>query len=318
MRDPRIHVFYRPEMVLPADVAKFGAQSPEKPRLLLDFLARHDLSGSFVIRGDFGPFDREDFLLAHTPVYVDAVFAGEPPLCHGSRLPWSPELVESVRYTNASLWHALRAACLAPSVVTLTPTCGFHHAQPDGGSGYCTFSGQVIASVRAYRELGVKGAWLDLDGHFGNSIEDSRDFVPDLDRAVPRGCNVNPNGRHGAYLRQLARGLESIEGRLLSGELGYVAFAHGADSHEWDENGFQLSTDEWVAAAETVYRWIARVDEQLGRPLPLVLALFGGYRADHYDSVLSLHTADLVMCANVLLGASIAYRPDVRPPPPRE
>src|SRR5512132_3865016 len=95
MREPRIHLFYRPEMVIRAEIGKFGAQSPEKPRLLLDHLARPGLLDSFPLRGDFAPLDRQDFLLAHTPVYVDAFFAGEPPLCSGNRLPWSPELVES-------------------------------------------------------------------------------------------------------------------------------------------------------------------------------------------------------------------------------
>jgi acetoin utilization deacetylase AcuC-like enzyme len=315
MRDPQIHVFYRPEQVLTTGAALAGSQSPEKPRLLLEHLARHGLLDSFVIRGDFEPLDRDDFLLAHTPLYVDAFFAGEPPLCNASRLPWSPELARSVRWTNASLAHALRAACLAPAQIALSPTSGFHHARPDAGSGYCSFGGQVIASVRVYRELGAAGAWLDLDGHFGNSIEDSRAFVPELSRAVPPGCNVNPDGRHGAYLKQLSRGLASLEGRLSAGELTYIAFAHGADSHEWDENGYQLSTDEWIAAAEMVYRWIARCSAAQARPIPLLLALFGGYRADHYDSVLALHTADLAMCLNVLCGASIAYRPEVRPPP---
>src|SRR5689334_7192307 len=111
MRDPRINYFYRPEMIGPAEIGKFGAQSPEKPRLLLGHLDRHDLLDSFVIRGDFEPLDRGDFLLAHTPLYVDAFFAGEPPLCSSNRLPWSPELAESVRFTNSSLLQALRAAC---------------------------------------------------------------------------------------------------------------------------------------------------------------------------------------------------------------
>jgi acetoin utilization deacetylase AcuC-like enzyme len=315
VREPRIHAFYREEMAIGGRATLTGSQSPEKPRLFLDYLARHGLLDALQIRADFDPLDRAEFLLAHTPRYVDAFFAGEPPLCQSSRLPWSPELVQSVRWTNASLLHALRAACLDPARIALSPTSGFHHARPDAGSAYCTFSGQVIASVRVYRELGARGAWLDLDGHLGNSIEDARSFVPDLSLAVPPGCNVNPDGRHGAYLRQLERALASIEGRLLGGELTYVAFAHGADSHEWDDNGYQLSTDEWVASAEMVYRWVARCSSVLGRPVPLLLALFGGYRSDHYDSVLALHAADLVTCLNVLCGAAISFHPEVRPPP---
>jgi acetoin utilization deacetylase AcuC-like enzyme len=317
VRRAGVHLFYRPELSQVDPATMHGSQSPVKPRLWVEHLARHDILRHLVLCDDFAPLGREDFLLAHTQAYVDAFFAGTPPLCCGSRLAWSPELVDSVRYTNASLVHALRATCMDPSIVACSPTSGFHHARPDGGSAYCTFSGQVLASVRVYRELGLSGAWLDLDGHFGNSIEDSRELVPDLSRAVPRGCNVNPEGRHGAYLRQLDRALDAVGRRLRAGEIHYVAFAHGADSHAWDDNGYQLDTEEWLAAGERVYRWVDRCSEDLGRPVPLLICLFGGYRADHYDSVLALHTADLALCLRLLGGASIAYSPDVRPPPPR-
>jgi len=45
-----------------------------------------------------------------------------------------------------------------------------------------------------YRERGLSGAWIDLDGHFGNSIDDTIDFAPDLARAVPvRPCSRSPS-----------------------------------------------------------------------------------------------------------------------------
>ena len=62
--------------------------------------------------------------------------------------------------------------------LTFSPTSGFHHARPEGGSGFCTFSGQVIASLKIYEEKKLVGAYLDLDGHYGNSIEDSRKLFP--------------------------------------------------------------------------------------------------------------------------------------------
>jgi hypothetical protein len=45
--------------------------------------------------------------------------------------------------------------------------------------------------------------------------------------------------------------------------------------------------------------------------IPLILSLFGGYRRDDYNSVLSLHTADLVMCLNILCGRKINYKTEV-------
>ena len=41
--------------------------------------------------------------------------------------------------------------------------------------------------------------------------------------------------------------------------------------------------------------------------LPLSLALFGGYRSDHYESVLNLHVGDLVICLSTLCGQAIEY-----------
>ena len=47
-RDPAIHVFYRPEQVLAVDSPENFSKSPQKPRLLLEFLSRHGLDRHFV------------------------------------------------------------------------------------------------------------------------------------------------------------------------------------------------------------------------------------------------------------------------------
>jgi acetoin utilization deacetylase AcuC-like enzyme len=299
-RDPVIHVFYRPEQVLAVDSAENFSKSPQKPRLLLEFLARHGLDRHFVRHDDWPPFQRQDFLLAHTPEYVDAFFAGRPPLCKSNGLAWSAQFADSVRYTNASLFHAIERAVAHPEQVTFSPTSGFHHARPAAGSGFCTFSGQVIAAVKIFRERRLVGAHLDLDGHFGNSIEDSRTFVADLNQAIPPGCNINPDGDHADYLDSLKQNLADLEGRLGCGEVHYVVFAHGADSHEDDDLGGQCTTEEWLEACSLVYGMLDRVGKQLGRPVPLTLALFGGYRSDNYEAVLRLHTADLIRCLQII------------------
>jgi acetoin utilization deacetylase AcuC-like enzyme len=242
----------------------------------------------------------QDFLLAHTPEYVDAFFAGRRPLCEPNRLAWSPQFADSVRYTNASLYHAIEHAVAHPEQVTFSPTSGFHHARPAAGSGFCTFSGQVIAAVKMFREHRVVGAHIDLDGHFGNSIEDSRNFVPDLNQALPPGCNINPDGDYADYLDSVKENLAELEVRLARGEVNYVVFAHGADSHEADDLGGQCTTTEWLEASALVYGMLDRVSKQLGRPVPLTLALFGGYREDNYEAVLRLHAADLVRCLQIV------------------
>ena len=55
------------------------------------------------------------------------------------------------------------------------------------------------------------------------------------------------------------------------------------------------------------------MDQLLGKPLPVACALFGGYRSDSYESVLSLHTADFVECIKCLLENEVKYTIKVRP-----
>ena len=252
----RIRLFYRPEMVLDKDVAANYSKSPQKPRLWVQFLQKKNLLEHFEQVSDWTPFEPEDFLVAHTPKYVNDFFAGAEPLASSNGLAWSAQFADSVRYTNASLYHALAAAVQEPATVAFSPSSGFHHAMPRRGSGFCTFSGQVIASVKIYRQHGLSGAHIDLDGHYGNAIYDARSFVKDLDLAVPPGCNVNPEGRHGVYLKNLRLQLGRVRELFLQGKLHYVFYAHGADSHEWDDLGGQCSTEEWLEAARLVYAWV--------------------------------------------------------------
>ena len=113
---------------------------------------------------------------------------------------WTPRYAESVVYQNSSLYRALRHAVMHPGQVSFSPTSSFHHANPSRGALFCAFFGQVIASVKINHEFSLCGAYIDLDGHYGNSIDNSRDFVPDLDGAKSPVCgNINIMSRHEAY-----------------------------------------------------------------------------------------------------------------------
>jgi acetoin utilization deacetylase AcuC-like enzyme len=107
--------------------------------------------------------------------------------------------------------------------------------------------------------------------------------------------------------------LEILRNEIIEGRVHYVVFCHGADSHEWDELASQLSTDEWIECSRIVYSFIKETEIKIQGQIPLVLSLFGGYRRDDYDSVLSLHTSDLVTCLNLLCGHKINFVPRVTP-----
>lgn len=313
MRANTIRTFYHPKMVLQNDHEDNVSKSPLKPKLLLEYLEQQALNSYFSIDNSFDPLTRKDFLIAHLPDYVEALFKGTKPLCESSGLKWSQQFLESITYTNASLYAAIKHSIDYPQQVCLSPTSGYHHATPDRGNAFCTFSGQIIASMKIYHEYGLSGAYLDLDAHYGNSIQDSYYYVKDLDKAIPYGCNINPTNKGRTYINDLKHRLAILEERILSNEVHYVVFAHGADSQKDDDMGGQLTTQQWVQCSRIVYEWVKQIDDKLQRPFPLTLCLFGGYRSDDFRSVLSLHTADLVSCLNHLTGLHIKYKPFVTP-----
>lgn len=291
---------------VPPDVGTNFSKSPQKGKKLLEYWAEMGLSEHIDIKS-FKPFEKRDFLIAHTPAYVNSFFNGVEPLCNSNGLKWSSEFSETLKWNNASLYNAILHATLYPSDVTFSPTAGFHHAQPTGGKGFCSFSGQVIASLKLWRQYGLRGAYIDLDGHHGNSIDDSYAYCPDLYEAIPLGNNINPDGKGEAYLNNLLESLFELYEQWMEGSLNYIVFCHGADSHIDDDiGGNQCNTTQWLKASEIVYNFAAKTG------IPLTISLFGGYRTDDYQSVLNLHTGDMVKCLNILCGHEIEYKTVVK------
>jgi acetoin utilization deacetylase AcuC-like enzyme len=312
MYKPQIKTFYREEQV-PAERIGFS-RSPQKPKLLLEKINKNEiLSKKFKIY-DFQPFEIDEFKIIHEYKYVDDFFNGIQPLADSNGLNWNAEFANSVRFTNASLYNAQREAILNPNIITFSPTSGFHHAKPRAGWGFCTFAGQVISAIKIYEEFRYKTIWIDLDGHYGNSIEDCRKVNEDLNEIIPLDCNINPSGLGTKYLNSLKEKLNGVKNRLITENNWSVCFAQGADSHEWDQLGGQVTTDEWIEAHKIIYSFIKEVNEQRETKLPLTLSLFGGYRDDDYNSVLNLHISNLVSCLNILCNRKIKYYPKVLRP----
>jgi acetoin utilization deacetylase AcuC-like enzyme len=302
MRNPKIKTFYTDRQVCSDNIAETSSsKSPLKPLLLMKRLKQNGYIKMLEIEEKFEPISKKDFLIAHTKEYVDNVYHKKGNYA-SNMLPWSQNLVNSLPYTTGSLYQAKKYAILNPETVCFAPVSGMHHAEPDRGMGFCTFSGQVISAVKIYQELGKVCAYFDLDGHYGNSIEDTRKFNPLVDEAIPEGCNVNPDGYNDVYIEDFEKGLAYVKEMILNDKVHYVVFAHGADSHKEDDLGNQCDTEHWVRCAEMFATWVNEVSELLGKPLPVVLALFGGYRRDDYNAVLDLHTKSLIACSNILCG----------------
>jgi acetoin utilization deacetylase AcuC-like enzyme len=313
MKNPRLHTFYHPKMSVNPENLTGYTLTPAKPRLMIEYLEKKGLMEYFLLDDNFAPMPREDFYIAHTKEMVDNFFdkGKTSKILH---IKWTPEYAESVKYENASLYHAIRYAVQHPEEVCFSPSSAFHHANPTRSALFCAFSGQVIASMKVYYEFGLCGSYIDLDGHYGNSIDNSRDFVSDIDKAISPVCgNINIIARHQVYMEELKANLKILRKEIIEDRVHYVVFCHGADSHEWDELASQLSTEEWVECSRLVYTFIRDLQEETHKQIPLILTLFGGYRRDDYNSVLSLHTTDLFTCLNILCGHSINYITEVKP-----
>jgi acetoin utilization deacetylase AcuC-like enzyme len=296
-----ITAFYNPNMVPQESILGNFSQSPYKPKLFMDYITSKPLLRSIRIESNFPPFTEADFLIAHTKEYVNAVFNGIKPLCESNNLNWSNDFAKSLLYTNSSLYHAIKNSLENPGEICFSPTSGFHHAKPTEGMGFCTFSGQVIASIKLWREYKMRGVYLDLDGHYGNSIEDSREMFDEINDAVPIGCNYNPKGRRKSYLEDLESYLQKLKTMLMNEEVHYIVHCKGADSHKDDDMMGQLTTAQWLKASKLVYNFVSEVSASRNKLVPLTICLFGGYRDDCYNKVLELHYKDLLACKNVLL-----------------
>lgn len=312
MYKEKIKTFFKEEQVPSIRVGY--SRSPEKPKLLLKKINKNpDFSKNFVTY-DFKPFNKKDFIKIHSEKYVNDFFTGVKPLCDSNGLTWTKEFADTVRYTNASLYNAQKQSIKDPNFVCFSPTSGFHHAKPNIGWGFCTFAGQVISALKNYEETGYKTLWIDLDGHFGNSIEDCKRMHENLIECLPEGCNINPVGREEKYINDLSMKLDLVKERLINEDDWSICFAQGADSHIWDELGGQVGTENWIKAHKVVYNFIKEVNEKRGSNLPLTISLFGGYRDDDYNSVLNLHLSNIISCMNILCGHNIKYSPKVLKP----
>ncbi len=269
---------------------KSRSKSPLKPKLFIDKILGFNpfnpfFPNKFYIKR-FKPFNKSDFEIAHTKEYVNGFFKGNKKDLQYLQLKWSKEFAESIKYTNSSLYHAIKTSL--NTKFAISPSSGFHHATPNYGENFCAFSGQVISSVKLYRESKLSGAYIDLDAHYGNSIEDSYKFVPDLKYAIQKGMNINPTGlTKKSYFKSLEAKLKIVQAKLKKKEIHYVVLCHGADTIIGDNLGAGILTkEEWIDAAKLVKKYVGNY--------PLTYCLFGGYRKN-LSEVINSHI-DAISC----------------------
>src|SRR6266404_8649074 len=231
-----------------------------------------------------GVIDRSSLLLAHTPEYLEAVFAGTLSDAEQRRLgfTWSEALVArsraSVFGTVAAGFAALREG-MAGNLAG-----GTHHAFSDRGTGFCVFNDIAVAARTLQREgLIDRALVVDLDVHQGDgtaaifagdasvftfSMHGARNFPfhkqrSSLDVELADGC------RDSEYIEVLERHLPGV---LERSRPDILFFQAGVDPLEHDLLGRLKLTQAGLRLRDRIVASASR-----DRGIPLVLTLGGGY-----------------------------------------
>lgn len=297
VRKNKLKIFYH-DGLSPLNYNDLYTNSPNKPREFVNFTKQHGIYDKIFETTDstlYKNLTDKDFLEAHTRNYYYGFKNNHISHRNLHSMNWSEDFVKTVIYTNNNLYNAIREAIIHPEYTVLSPTSGFHHAQPSYGDRFCTFSGQVIASIKIYKELGLSGCYFDLDGHFGDSIESARSFNDKVSKAIPENFNINPSGKNSQYYHNFRSHLQRVRNAIINGDIHYIVWCHGVDSWKGsDLTGGQCSMKSWLQIAKEFYDFIQELDSVLPEPVPVICCFFGGYHKQHPELIYAMHAMDLI------------------------
>lgn len=241
---------------------------------------------------------------AHTAAYLHRLEHGLLTEAEVRRigLPWSPELVQRVKYTAGATIAAARTALREGVGVSLGG--GTHHAASGHGEGFCLYNDVAVAARTMQAEGRIRRAVvIDCDVHQGNgtaeissgdptiytfSIHGEKNFpfrkVPgDLDVGLPDGTEDE------AYLAALRPNLERALAEAGADMAFYLA---GADPHVNDRLGRLALTKAGLAARD---RLVMTAVREAGLPVAVVMA--GGYGRD-IDETVDLYLQTVTIAVN--------------------
>lgn len=209
------------------------------------------------------------------------------------------EILGAVRWAVSGTVAATRSVLSGEAPLAVNLGGGFHHAEPNMGSGFCVFNDIGVAIGKAREDGFDKNVVIvDLDFHQGNGnivgfLDDPTVFNYSLHGAIwthaegSGNFNLNFERRIGdeEYLGILEKSLPAF---LDAARPGLVYFIAGHDVLDTDPLGhFGLT----LAGVERRDRWI--LDLMAERKLPLVTTLGGGYSAPSCHAALQLTAAAL-------------------------
>jgi acetoin utilization deacetylase AcuC-like enzyme len=270
-----IAVFYDEAMI-----AENESYSPaaSKPRIVVHACLQQHLS--IEIKG-FPPVTREDLFLAHHPEYVSGVLEGRIPNGFSN---FSKDVARSLPYTSGAMLAAARHAL--DHGIACAPVGGFHHAHFDVGSGFCTFNGLMVTTIKLLNEGRVRRVMiLDTDQHLGDGTDDILTRLSLYDRVehLSFGRLYKIPEEADSYLRRLRNVVSDLAGYDL------ILYHSGADTHVDDPLGGVLTTKQMMMRDRMVFE-AARAGG-----VPLAWCLSGGYQKP-LSKVVDLHVNTMKEC----------------------
>jgi acetoin utilization deacetylase AcuC-like enzyme len=281
--------------------AAHAFDTTRKAEWVADSLVRSPIAGVTLVEP--APLSWDDVESVHDPEYCEAVRTGRPrALAESQGFAWDPGLGPMVLASNGGVVAAARDALRDGVAGSLSS--GLHHARADGGCGFCTFNGLVLAA-RAALDEGVPSVLvLDLDAHCGGgtaSLIDAEPRIAQLDVAVNPFDAYADGGairlhrvrRAADYLPVIGRGLDGIAAGTT--RPGLVLYNAGMDPFEGcPVGGLAGITQEVLAARERlVFDWCRR------ERVPVAFVLAGGYVGPGLD------VAELVALHRLTLEAAV-------------
>jgi acetoin utilization deacetylase AcuC-like enzyme len=218
------------------------------------------------------------------PEYLGRIFGLE-----ASFIDVDPILIAQRRQVGGTV-EAARWAIGAPDRVAFNIGGGFHHAEPESGTGFCVYN-DIAVAIALLREDGFAApiAIVDLDFHQGNgnivTFESDKTVCTysihgsvwtHVEAAADEQLLLPSKTDDGTYLGELRKTLPASLEKIGPGLIFYVA---GNDVLDGDRLGEFMLTRQGVLDRDCFV-----IEQARERACPVVVTLGGGYSADAWRS----------------------------------
>jgi acetoin utilization deacetylase AcuC-like enzyme len=263
--------------------------SPEKPRELAERVRQRGLPLDIC---PVEPVTWDDFLLSHTPAYVEGIRSLIHANGFGTR---SPTVRDALPYTTGALLCAARAALEEGCAWAFCS--GFHHAGRSTAMGYCTFEDLTVTAKKLINEGRVgKVLILDGDAHWGTGCVEC--ITSEWEEKIAYWHMGGEYHRYG-----------SIKRDMLNAAPDLVLFQDGMDAYHLDPIGGNLTYRQLYERCQVVCE-IAKANQ-----IALAIDLAGGYKRhqETIEPVLVGHLNSIIASLKVFHDSQLPFEPDFGP-----